>query len=97
MIQVEKIKEAIFVLITLLLLVSVIGLFVYIIRTEQSSVQMADFLSSLRTETEHEEEVKESLDKSLLESQKFRQLQENPVPDRTFDAGTRNPFRPQND
>ncbi len=91
MFKIESLKEVIFLLLTILLLAGVIFLFVYIIRSEDGEMDMIEFLSSLRSETQTEQ-VEKDLDKSLLEEEKFLELEENPAPHQGFDSGTRNPF-----
>lgn len=93
MTKLENIKEFIFIILTIFLMVVVVGVFVYMVKTERGSTKMMNFLSSIRSGAEQDEEVKESLDTKVLENEKFRELKENPVPEKEFDSGNKNPFR----
>lgn len=93
MLKTESIKELIFVVLTVLLMIGVIGVFVYMVKTEKGSVQMINFLSSIRSDVEDRDQVEDSIDKDLLNNKKFQELQADPTPAKEFDAGNKNPFR----
>lgn len=93
MLKIESLKELAFIILTILLMIGVIGVFVYMVRTERGSVKMINFLSSIKSNVEKQEGAKNSIDKELLENKKFQKLKKDSVPSQEFDAGNNNPFR----
>src|SRR6056297_4222877 len=93
MLKIDSLKELAFIVLTIFLMIGVIGVFVYMVRTEKGSVKMINFLSSIKSNVDKQEGAKRSIDKELLERKKFQKPKKDSVPDRQFDAGSSNPFR----
>lgn len=88
----ESLKEFIFIIFSGLILVVVIGVFLYIVKFGYMDERMENHLNSIQNDLRAESRVRDNLDTSVLEDKRFKRLKENSVPEETLNIGRKNPF-----
>lgn len=91
--SVKSLKELFLLGSSAVLLVLLVGFFIYMVNTENSKEKMVNILSDLTVQTEEQKETKKEFKSDLLERKKFKELRSKNPPEKEMRTGKKNPFK----
>lgn len=94
--NIQNLKELFLLGISAILLVLLVGFFIYMVNTEDSKEKMVNLLSDLTVQSEKQEDTKKEFKSDLLEREKFKELRSKTPPEKELRKGRKNPFQSDN-